>query len=273
MIRVEKKAFSPFQPARKEGVPMVDMQKAGMWKRMAAWLLDIILVAILAVGAAYLLSVTLGYDTASAKLEQYYARYESEYGVVFDISQQEYEAMTGEQRAAYDAAYEALIADEDVLITYDKVVNLTMLITSIGILIAMLLLEFVVPLLLKNGQTVGKKCFGIGLIRNDGVQMNTMQLFTRTVLGKYTVGTMLPIYVVLLMLFGNMGIFGTVILGGLLTGQIICLSVTRNTCAIHDLLAGTVAVDIASQQIFRSSQELIEYTRRIHEDRARRQDY
>ena len=251
----------------------IDVQKAGIWKRMAAWLLDIILMAVLAVGAAYLLSVALGYDALSTKLEQHYADYESRYGVVFDISQQDYEAMTEEQRSAYDAAYEALVADEEVLFTYDKVVNTILLITSLGILISMLLLEFVVPLLLKNGQTVGKKCFGIGLIRNDGVQMNNLQLFTRVLLGKYTIGTMLPVYVALLMLLGNIGVFGTVILGGLLVGQVICMSVTRHGCAIHDLLAGTVVVDIASQQIFRSSEELIEYTRRIHEDRAKRQDY
>ena len=251
----------------------IDVQKAGLWKRMAAWLLDIILVAVLAVGAGYLLSVILGYDATSAQLEQHYADYESRYGVVFEISQQEYEAMSAQQRTAYDTAYEALISDEAVLLTYNKVVNQTMLITSIGILIAMLLLEFLVPLLLKNGQTVGKKCFGIGLIRNDGVQMNNLQLFTRTLLGKYTIGTMIPVYVALLMLLGSMGILGTVILGALLVGQIICISVTRYNCAIQDLLAGTIAVDIASQQIFRSSEELIEYTCRIHAERAKRQDY
>lgn len=251
----------------------IDMQKAGMWKRMAAWLLDIILVAVLAVGAAWVLSMTLGYDAASTQLEQAYADYEGRYGVVFNIAQKDYEALTLEQRAAYDTAYEALIADEEVLFLYNKVTNLTMLITSLGILIAMLLLEFVVPLLLKNGQTVGKKCFGIGLIRNDGVQMNPLQLFTRTLLGKYTIGTMIPVYVVLLMLLGSMGIFGTVILGGLFVAQAICLCVTRHNCAIQDLLAGTVAVDIASQQIFHSSEELIEYTRRIHAERAKRQDY
>ena len=120
----------------------VDLQRAGIWKRMAAWLLDIILLCVVAVGVAYLLSAALGYDKASAELESHYARYESQYGVVFDITQEAYEAMTDQERAAYDTAYEALIADADVLYTYDLVINLTLLITSLSILVATMGLEF-----------------------------------------------------------------------------------------------------------------------------------
>lgn len=251
----------------------MDLQKANLWKRMAAWLLDIILLAVLAVGAAYLLSVVLGYDTASAQLEICYAEYESRYGVTFDITPEAYSAMTDQEKAAYDTAYEALIADEQVLYIYNLVSNLTLVITTFGILIATMALEFAVPLLLKNGQTVGKKCFGLGLIRNDGVRLNTLQLFTRTLLGKYTIGTMIPVYVILLTIWGGLGVLGTVILAALVLGQVICVSVSRNHSAIHDLLAGTVVVDIASQQIFTSSEELLAYTKRIHAERAKRQEY
>ena len=251
----------------------MDLQKANLWKRMAAWLLDIILLAVLAVGAAYLLSVVLGYDTASTQLETCYAEYESRYGVTFDITPEAYSAMTDQEKAAYDTAYEALIADEQVLYIYNLVSNLTLVITTFGILIATMVLEFAVPLLLKNGQTVGKKCFGLGLIRNDGVRLNTLQLFTRTLLGKYTIGTMIPVYVILLTIWGGLGLLGTVILAALVLGQVICVSVSRNHSAIHDLLAGTVVVDIASQQIFTSSEELLAYTKRIHAERAKRQEY
>lgn len=251
----------------------IDLQKANLWKRIAAWLLDLILLCVLAVGAAYLLSAVLGYDTASRELETHYARYESQYGVTFDISQEAYAAMDPQGQANYDAAYAALIADEAVLYTYNLVINLTLLITSLGILIAMLVLEFAVPLVLKNGQTVGKKCFGLGLIRQDGVAMNNLQLFARTLLGKYTLGTMIPVYVFLLMFWGNLGVTGTVILGALLVGQVVCVSMTRNNSALHDLLAGTVVVDLASQQIFKTTEELLAYTKRIHAERAQRREY
>ena len=54
----------------------MELQRANTWKRISAWLLDIILLAMLAVGLAWTLSVLLGYDGQAAKLE---AVYESEY--------------------------------------------------------------------------------------------------------------------------------------------------------------------------------------------------
>jgi len=49
--------------------------------------------------------------------------------------------------------------------------------------------------------------------------------------------------------------------------------VTRNNSAIHDLLAGTVVVDMSSQTIFRSTEELIAYKKRVAAERAARQVY
>ena len=58
-----------------------------------------------------------------------------------------------------------------------------------------------VPLKLGNGQTIGKKVFGIGVMRVDGVQLTTIQLFIRTILGKFTLETMIPVYIVLMIFF------------------------------------------------------------------------
>ena len=249
----------------------IDMQLAGIWKRMAAWLLDIILLAVLAVGAAYLLSAIFRYDAASDALQAHYDRYEQEYGE--DVFQKTPDEMTDEERVLYDQMNQKMHSDKDLLEAYNKVINLTMLMISLSILMATVVLEFVVPLLLKNGQTVGKKCFGIGLIRNDGVRMNTLQLFTRSILGKYTIGTMIPAYIILLVFFGSLGVLGTVILGLMAIGQIVCIGITRNNCALHDLMAGTVAVDLASQKVFENSDELLAYIKQLHAERAKREEY
>lgn len=251
----------------------MELQKASMWKRIAAWLLDSILVCVLAVGFGVLLSALLNYDSYNAALQAGYDRYETQYGVVFDISQETYAEMTEAEKAAYNTAYEALIADSDVLYAYNMVINLSLLITTIGILLGVLAVEFVIPLFLKNGQTVGKKAFGIGLVRPDGVRVTTLQMFIRSLLGKFTVETMIPVYIILMFLWGTMDMTGTIVLFALLLAQLICLGVTRNNSAIHDLLAGTVAIDLASQKVFESTEELIEYTKRIHAERAMRQDY
>lgn len=251
----------------------IDLQKPGLWKRIAAGLLDLIMLCVLAVGGAYLISALLDYDGCNDTLQAAYDQYESQYGVTFDIDQQTYEAMTGEQRQNYDAAYEALIADEAAMSAYNMLLNLSLVMTTGGILIAVLILEFVVPLLFGNGQTLGKKAFSLGLIRTDGVKVNAMQLFVRALLGKFTIETMIPVYLILMMFWGIMDMTGTVILCGLGLAQIILYAATRTNAQIHDLLAGTAVVDISSQKIFASSQELIEYTKRIHADRAARQDY
>lgn len=250
----------------------MDLQKASSWKRIAAWILDMVLLCVLAVGAAYLLSGVLGYDAYDQKLQAAYDRYEKQYGVTFHIDQTDYEAMTDAERANFDAAYDALNADTEAIHAYNMVVNLSLLLTTLGILLAMLVLEFAVPLMLKNGQTIGKKCFSLGVVRTDGVKMNTLQLFTRTLLGKYTIETMVPVYVVQMLFWGGMDATGFLLLA-LLIAQVICIAVTRTNSAIHDLLAGTVVVDIASQKVFESTQDLIDYTKRIHAERAQRQEY
>lgn len=251
----------------------LDIQKASMWKRISAFLFDGIFLGILIVAFAYLLSALLGYDGYSQQLEEAYDRYETQYGIQFDISQEEYLTLPDEQQASYDEAYAALTADEAVLYTYNIVVNMTLLITTMGILLAYLVLEFLVPVLLGNGQTLGKKIFSIAVVRTDMVKANTLQLFARTLLGKFTVETMIPVYVLIMLYFNTVGIGGTLLLGVLLLVQIILLAVTRNRYVIHDLIAGTVVVDFASQRIFRSTEDLIAYKNEVHAQYVARQDY
>ena len=250
-----------------------DLQKAGMWKRIAAWMFDGILLSVLVVGFAFLLSNLLGYDAYGDTLDAAYARYETEYGVVFDITQEAYEAMSDAERLNYDAAYAALIADEEAMHAYNMMLSLTLVITSGGFLMGIMLWEFIIPYWLGNGQTLGKKIFGLCLIRNDGVRMNTMQLFVRTLLGKFTIETMIPVCILMMLFWGTIDLTGTVILLGLLLCQCLCIGMTRTNSAIHDLLAGTVVVDMTSQTIFPSTEDLIAYQKQVAAERAARQTY
>ncbi len=250
-----------------------DLQKAGLWKRIAAWMFDGILVGILAVGLGFLLSALLGYDGYSQRVDAAYAKYEAEYGIVFEITQAEFEAMGDEARQAYEAAYDALIADADAMYAYNMMLSLTLVIVSLAILAAVMVWEFAVPLILGNGQTLGKKIFSLCLVRNDGVKVNNLQLFTRTLLGKFTIDTMIPVTILLMLFWGTMDLTGTLILLTLLLGQILCLAISRTNSAIHDLLAGTVVVDISSQMIFRTTEDLIRFQKQVAAERAARQTY
>ena len=252
---------------------MVDLQKASILKRFAAWMIDAILIGVLSVGIGFLLSLALKYDDYNQAVTNGYAKYEAQYDVVFNITQEEYLSMDEQARQNYDAAYDALIADEEVLYSYNMVVSLIMLIISLSLLGAVILLEFVVPLCFKNGQTVGKKVFSLAVMRTDGVKLSTLQLFVRAVLGKFTVETMIPVYILLMIFWGTMGIVGLLVLIILFVVQAVLFVVTKTNAVLHDIIGCTVVVDYPSQRIFNSTNELIEYTKRIHAENAARQDY
>lgn len=252
---------------------VTDLQKASLWKRLSAGLFDLILIVMLAVGIAAALSWAFGYNTHNQNLNDAYSRYEAQYGVEFRISQEAFDGMSPQEQEAYDTAYAALIADEEVIYLYNMILNLTLLITTFSILITVLLLEFGVPLLLKNGQTLGKKIFGVALMRSDGVKVSSLQMFIRTVLGKFTIEIMIPVYILMMIFFNTIGIIAVAILGAIAVAELLSLILSKTGALIHDSIAGTVAVDMASQQIFESPEERVEYIKRLHAEEASRQEY
>lgn len=239
-----------------------DIQKASITKRISAFLFDSILTGIVIVAVAWLLSWLLGYDGYNADLEEAYAQC-VEYDLVGTSTQEEYMALDVQQQAIID----------DYVYNSQMIFNIMLVIVSIGPILSFLLLEFVVPMVLGNGQTFGKKIFGIALVRIDGVKINNIQLFTRTILGKCTIETMIPLYILILMLFNLMGIVGPIIVCGLLIAQAASLLISRNNCALHDHIACTIAVDMASQRIFETTDDLIAYQKRVAAEKATRQPY
>lgn len=251
----------------------MELQKASMWKRVSAWILDMILLCIVASGFVLLLSLITRYDTHYQQLNSCYARYEEEYNVKFDIPADEYNAFSEEEKQRYDDALAALIADEDAVRTYNLVVNLTLLMTSLGIFFACMLLEFILPKIFDNGQTVGKKVFGLCLVAPNAVRVNTPMLFIRALLGKYTIEIMIPVLIAVMVFFNAIGIVGPIVVGLILLFDIVLIALTRNNTPIHDCLAGTVVVDMASQRIFDSEADLIAYKQRLAAERAQQQEY
>lgn len=250
-----------------------DLQKASLMKRLSAYLLDLVVLIVLATGFALVLSGVFRFDTWNRQLSDSYAKYETQYGISLNITQTAYDAMTEDEQAVYDAAYAALNADTQAVKAYNMLINLALLILTFSILFSYLCLEFAVPILFGNGQTIGKRIFAIGLIRKNGIKVNKVSLFIRTVLGKFAIETMIPMLTVLMMLMGGIGFFGPVIVMGLLLTQMAMLLTSRNHTPIHDALAGTIAVDIHSQMIFETEADLIAYKQRCHEDVVRKTPY
>ena len=144
---------------------------------------------------------------------------------------------------------------------------------AISIFLAYLALEFFVPLKLRNGQTIGKKVFGIGVMRTGSIKINAVSLFIRTVLGKYTIETMIPVLISILIFFGAMGVVGIAIMALLFIVQVCLLFGNGRRAVIHDLLADSVTVDLASQMIFDTEADLLAYKQKLHSEKAARQSY
>ncbi len=252
---------------------ITDLQQASLLKRISAYILDLILLVTLAVGLGWLLSVLMHYDTYVELLETRTAAVEAEYGVELGITQDIYDAMSQEQKTIFDEASKALNADETALYAYNMMINQMLTIVSVSLMLAYGILEFAVPLLLKNGQTIGKKCFSLGLIRADGVQVSNLSLFVRAILGKFTIETMAPLFLLLLIILGELGMIGMMVLIAFFLLQIALALVRQDHGMIHDLIAGTVVVDIQSQMVFRTTDDLIAYKQRLHAEEVKKKSY
>ena len=243
-----------------------DIQYASLSKRIIAGIFDAILLVTLAVLLATGVSSILDYGNKANALKDKYAYFENLYNVDFEITEDDYALLSTEQQEQFQAAYEALASDEETLYIYNLLISFTVVIISVSALLSFLILEFAVPLILKNGQTLGKKIFSIAIVRPDCVQMSAVSLFIRTVLGKFAIETMVPVLLVMLALWGVVGIIAPIMVIGIVLMQIMLAYKTDARTLIHDRLALTVAVDIQCQRIFETKEDQLAYAEKLRNE-------
>ena len=258
----------------------IGLQKANFFKRISAWLFDIVMCVVLATGGMALMAELINYDFQYTKLTEletkynelqqpYLDAYEAEHGVNFDITQEEFNNLSAEEREALQAHLNAfneeLSKKEDVQKQYalieaqsSVVTTYTFLMISISLLIVFIAWYFIVPYILRDGRTLGKKIFGLAVMRTNSVRISNPVLFIRSILGMYTMETMAPILFLLMTYFGmgSVGLIAAVLVAVLDIGVMIY---TPTRSSIHDLLADTVVVDFSSQRIFESQEALNAY--------------
>lgn len=260
-----------------------DLQKASLWKRASAFLFDLVIMIVVVVGIAALMSTVLDYDShiqvIETKKTQHIARIEAEYlkeyGVEckLDLSLS-YEEMSEGQKEIYTKVDQALSKDQAVQTASFLLLNYSLVICLVSFFVAYAVLEFALPMLIfKNGQTLGKKLFSIGVIRTNAVKASPFALFVRMLFGKFTIETVLPLFVVIMMFFGIVGIVGPIVILGLGLLELIAICVTRTNSAIHDLISDTCVVDLSTQMVFESEQALIDYKKKIHEEEVANSPY
>ena len=246
---------------------ITDLQLAPYMKRFAAFLLDIIVIVIISTGGALLMSYIVDYDSHYEKVQEYVAYYEETYDVKFLSSEEEYEALSDEEKERYDEVDKIIKADKDFTKEYQLIHNLIYIMVIFGALIGVLIPEFVIPLFLKNGQTIGKKAFGLVVIKPNGVRATNVQLLTRALLGKYTIEIMIPVLSIVTFVLGFAGKFGLIwfTLGCLIILLNILLVIfTRNHTMVHDSFSYTVVCSKDTQMIFDSEEALLKYKEEKH---------
>ena len=274
---------------------MFELRKIGIVRRASALLLDAILLAVLTTGFMFIISLICNFDHQQDLANQYFKEWDdfrteyieevsAYYGFVYTEKDNGYTIEKDGVPSSLDAVMEKLdksggVFDPDKLNAdkveeayrayldlpsvatvnrqFDLVYNLMFMMASIGILLAYIVLEFVIPIFLKNGQTVGKKVFEIALVRADCVKITRLALFARILLGKFAIETMFPILLIFMFLFGGLGWTAVVLFFALTVLNVVLFFATKNRTPIHDMLAGTVAVDMKLQMIFESEEELI----------------
>lgn len=264
----------------------LDLQKAGIWKRFSAWLCDAVAFVLVFLVISLLLSTVTGYDKRSDIAKDFYEKYEEQYkeqykkqyGSDFSLSmdEEEFNSLSEDEKNFYDAVLKEMYEDPEWPQVYHAMALLPyypIMILSISALLASLILEFALPMIFKNGQTLGKKLFGIAVIRTNCVRVTGPVMFIRSILGKCTIEILAPIFIIFMFFNGQLGSVALIVLLLLLVLQISVMIITKTNSAIHDLLADTVTVDFSSQRIFGSEEELIAYKTKVHAERVARDNY
>ena len=110
-------------------------------------------------------------------------------------------------------------------------------------------------------------------MRIDGVKVTPVMVFARGILGKCTIGVLVPIYLLMMIIFGMLGSVGVAVLAILLIAQVVMFFGTKYHTPIHDKFAQTITVDMASQRIFDSVEEMLEYQKRLAAEDAEKREY
>lgn len=236
------------------------INKASFIKRVAAACLDFIIFVLVAVGVTTLMTAIVQYDSYRAELDKKY----EEYGVLYEYDPALGEDQGGsifcEMKEEGDACYvawEAFYADEEATKLLNTCTSLTLASASIGLLFGAGVAYFLIPLLLKNGQSFGKKFMRIALVNKNGIRVQPINLFIRFLFGIFVIEIMVPFYSIMYIFSGSPGgIIALALVLGIFVSELLLVMTNRFGCAIHDLVGGTVVVEYDGQAIFDTEEEL-----------------
>jgi uncharacterized RDD family membrane protein YckC len=238
------------------------LQKASIWKRISAYLFDSVVLGVLILGL-FIASVSIArVDAYTAKLNDFRTQYATELNIDLNISKEDFQKMTDEEKKEYEEKYnlvnDKMAENKQVRELNVQIITRVLVSITLSVLIGDLVYYFIIPLFFKNGRSLGKKMFGLAVVRSNCVKASTPVLFIRSMIGIYGIETMFPIMLFIMRLLGLLGSLAFVVMALLGILQIVVIITSKTNSCIHDLLTDTVVVEFSSQKIYESETELLE---------------
>lgn len=226
-----------------------------MINRAAAFILDFVLLLVLFTGILYIVSKIANFDNHYSILQEEYKKVGY---LIFNPEVNDY-VFIKPDNPNYDNVIELINANELLLKELSFVNRFSVNAPLISIAISTFILEFIVPLFMKNGQTIGMKFFKIALISNNNLAITSTQLFARCLIGKIAILGVVPVLAILyIFLNAGGGLFGSIILLVIVIIQLVMIIKNKNHEGIQDKIAQVYPVNFAETVIYKTLKELEE---------------
>ncbi len=238
-------------------------KKPPMVKRFAALVIDVIMVIVLASGIAFLVSKIYNYDKYYNAVYQTQIDYgvyvpSDEGNITYDgktyIICTEDKSLTEEEA---NSRIKALTSDKTFKDNYYKMNLGPIVITSIGLASSLLVFEFILPLCLKHGRTLGKFLFGIGYVNEDDLDVSLKNVTIKFLFGKLIVNAVIPYTGVLLIIYQTgLVLIGLAFVLGVPIINLLMLFLTKDKRLLSDYIGKMKPVDNNCQVYFKNIEDL-----------------
>jgi len=231
-------------------------KKPKLVKRIAAWIVDFILFLVLATGFAFFLSFATNYD--------HYVNVVNDKAIAYNVAEKDEE--TGkvvyydENTPGIQDKLQQLYKDQEFVKAYQMRRNCIFIIVLGGETLSLVILEFVLPLVLKHGRTIGMRFFDVGYVTDDGIDPPFKNIFVRFLFGRLLLTAIIPTICVILVLYGYLGasyaLISIIFLAIEILLNIYMLCIGPEKRGLHDYIARMKPVDNSCQIYCKTTQEL-----------------
>lgn len=235
------------------------VNKPKIVNRLAAFLIDAVLFVILFTGVLYLTSLIFDFDSHYAILQEEYKKVGY---LILNAETEKYEFLSPDApnfKEISQLVTENKIIMEELFFVNSFSVKAPLAATAIVLFIT----EFIIPIFLKNGQTLGMKIFGIGLLSTNGLAISPIQLFARCFIGKIAVLGIIPVLGILYIFLNySGGLLGSLMVLIIYGTNLVLLVKSKNNTGIQDFISNVIPVDAKETIFYKTKKDFEEANKR-----------